>query len=348
VAFLLSGGVDSNALAAVAARVLGRDVHAFTIENSDPRYAETELVRHAVERLGIRHTSLPLEGADLLRDLPRLVRQHDGPVYTITYYVHWLLLGRVAESGHRVTVSGTGADELFSGYFDHHLAYLYEVRNDPALHRRALQAWTRCVRPHVRNPWLQDPDLFINDPGFRGHLYFDADAFAACLVQPWSEPFTEGRYGPGLLRNRMLNELFHEAVPPILHQDDLNAMSHSLENRSPFLDRRLFDVCQRIPTRHLVRDGRAKAVLRDAMRGIVPDRILDEPRKVGFNAPIADLIDVRSPDVRRALLADGPVFELVRRDAVAALLEEPHLPNSRSKFLFNFVNARVFLDEFAS
>ena len=53
----------------------------------------------------------------------------------------------------------------------------------------------------------------------------------------------------------MVNELFHESVPPILHEDDLNAMYFSIENRSPFLDRGLFDWCQSIPTRHLVRNG---------------------------------------------------------------------------------------------
>ena len=146
----------------------------------------------------------------------------------------------------------------------------------------------------------------------------------------------------------MLNELFHEVVPPILHEDDHNAMSVSIENRSPFLDRRLFELCQRIPTRYLVRDGFAKIVLRDAMRGIVPPRILDQRRKVGFNAPIDAFLDRGDEDVRRQVLADGPIFEFVRREAIEALLDEDELPNSRSKFLFNFLNARIFLDEFGS
>src|SRR5215510_13433815 len=100
----------------------------------------------------------------------------------------------------------------------------------------------------------------------------------------------------------MLNELFHEAVPVILHEDDLNAMYFSIENRSPFLDRDLFEFSCRIPTRYLLRNGHAKAVLRDAMRGIVTDPVLDSHRKVGFNAPIFSFLDVRSRDVRAALL----------------------------------------------
>ena len=143
----------------------------------------------------------------------------------------------------------------------------------------------------------------------------------------------------------MLNELFAEAVPVILHEDDLNAMTYSIENRSPFLDRELFEFSLGIPTRHLVRDGRAKAVLREAMRGIAPDAVLDNRRKVGFNAPILDLLDVSSPEVRAELEADSPIWDVVRRESVLDLLDQDELPNSRSKFLFYVLGAKMFLEE---
>jgi asparagine synthase (glutamine-hydrolysing) len=347
-AFLLSGGVDSNGLAAVARRVLGRDVHAFTIANADARYDERATVSAAVRELGLRHTEIPLDTAGFLDGLRALVRRHDAPVCTVSYYAHSLLIRCVAEEGYRVSISGTGADELFSGYYDHHNAYLYEVRHDEARYRSARSDWQCWVRPHVRNPWLSDPELFVKDPGFREHIFLDADVFAGWLRRPWREPFREARYCDGLLRNRMLNELFHEVVPPILHADDHNAMAASIENRSPYLDRALFELAQRIPVRHLVRDGRAKAVLRDALRGIAPDGVLDERRKVGFNAPIRAFLDTRNVDVRREVLADSPVYEHVRREAIEALLDAEELPNSRSKFLFNFLNAKMFLEELAS
>ena len=153
-------------------------------------------------------------------------------------------------------------------------------------------------------------------------------------------------YTDSLLRNRMLNEMFHEAVPVILHEDDLNAMYYSIENRSPFLDRELFEFCSRIPSRYLVQNGLAKAVLRDAMSGIVPDRILKNPRKVGFNAPIFSFLDLKDPKVKRYLLDDSPIFEHVRRDKIEELIKKQHLPNSESKFLFYFLCAKVFLEEF--
>jgi asparagine synthase (glutamine-hydrolysing) len=346
-AFCMSGGVDSNSLIGAAKRVFGYDVHGFTITNTDARYEEEEMVAHAVAELGIRHTSIPVSTGGFLARLRELVSYHDAPVYTITYYAHWLLMEAVKSHGYRIAVSGTGADELFTGYYDHHLAYLREIRRDAALHESSVQAWRELVQPLVRNPHLRDPDLFVKDPSFRGHITLGAGRFAEWVIGSRQEAFVETAYTSDLLRNRMLNELFAENVPVILHEDDLNAMYFSIENRSPFLDRDLCEFAYRIPTKHLIRAGRAKAVLREAMRGIVPDKILDNPRKVGFNAPIFSFLDVNQPEVRRELLADGPIYGVVRKPAIERLLDQPSLANSESKFLFSFLASKMFLEEFA-
>jgi asparagine synthase (glutamine-hydrolysing) len=346
-AFCMSGGVDSNALISIAKNVFNYDVHGFTIVNSDERYDEQDIVEQAVKELGIKHTSIPVDTADFIPKLRTLVRQHDAPVYTITYFAHWLLMESIAQHGYRISISGSAADELFTGYYDHHLAYLYEVRGDAALHARSLAGWQKHVKPIVRNPHLGNPDLFVRDPEFRDHIFLDADGFAKYLTRDWAEPFREQRYTPDLLRNRMLNELFHEATPVILHEDDLNAMYYSIENRSPYLDRPLFEFCNTIPTRHLIRDGIAKAVLREAARGIAPACVLDNPRKVGFNAPIFSFLDVRNPAVRAELLDDSPIFEHVRRDRIETLIDRASLPNSESKFLFYFLSAKLFVEQFA-
>jgi asparagine synthase (glutamine-hydrolysing) len=349
VAFSLSGGVDSPALIAIAKRKLGYNVHGFTIMNTDARYEERDMVEMVVRELAVRHTKIPLDTTGFLPNLRELVRYHDAPVHTITYYAQWRVMQAVKAAGYKVAVSGTGADELFSGYYDHHNAYLAAMaESDPARYTAACAEWRAVVAPIVRNPYLQDPEYFIKRPAARDHIYLDAESFSNMLVRPWMEPFAEVAYTAPLLRNRMANELFHESVPVILHDDDLNAMYYSVENRSPYLDSDLFNWCQQIPTRHLVRDGRAKAVLRDAVRGIVPDAVINNPRKVGFNAPLFDYLNVHSNAVRQELLADGPIFEIVRRDAIETMLGRSELPNSQSKFLFNFVNARIFLEEFAA
>ena len=76
--------------------------------------------------------------------------------------------------------------------------------------------------------------------------------------------------------------------------------------------------------------------------------MLDNPHKVGFNVPIFSFLDTHDPGVRAALLDDSPIFDHVRRGKVETLLEETELPNSESKFLFYFLNSKIFLEEFAA
>jgi len=344
-AFCMSGGVDSNAIIAIAKKACGYDVHGFTLVSSDERYDERATAIAAARQLGVRHTVVPVERDGFLDRLRELVRYHDAPVYTLSYFGHWRLMHAVSAAGYKVAVSGTAADELLTGYYDHHLAYLAVVSSNPTWHEASVRAWERRVRPFVRNPHLSDPNLFVNAPAFRDHIYLDAAAFAARLHEPFAEPFAETSFTSDLLRNRMLNELAHEAVPIILHEDDLNAMYWSVENRSPYLDRSLVELCYRIPTRHLIRDGFGKAILRDAVRDLVPPHVLDEPRKIGFNLSVTELLDAGDPDVRAAVLDDSPIWRIVRRDAIAPLLDRTDLTNSESKFLFSVLGCKMFLEE---
>lgn len=344
-AFCLSGGVDSNAIIAIARKIHGYDVHGFTIMNRDSRYEERDMVETSVRELGLAHTPVDVDNRNFLGRLQAQVRQHDGPVSTITYYAHAMLMEAIRNAGYKVSVSGTAADELFSGYYDHHAFYLADVAGMPAVHKEALANWQRDVQPIVRNPYLQDPAVFQKAPGERRHIYLDAEEFRSFLRRPWAEDFREENYYQTPLRNRMLNELFHEAVPPILHEDDLNAMTCSIENRSPFLDRPLYEFMLTVPTQHLIRNGRAKAILRDAVRGIAPEAVIDNPRKVGFNVPIEDFLDTSARDVREYLLDDSPVYDLLDRKGIETVLSQRGLPNSKSKFLFYFINAKMFLED---
>jgi asparagine synthase (glutamine-hydrolysing) len=239
---------------------------------------------------------------------------------------------------------------MFSGYYDHHNAYLAAMKiENNTQYKKSLDAWRDVVLPIVRNPFLQDPDYFIKYPDSRDHIYLDADVFSSCLHDEYSELFTEESYtSSSLLRNRMANELFHESVPVILHEDDLNAMYYSVENRSPFLDSDLFSWCQKIPTRHLVKNGRAKSILRDAAIGLAPEKIMNNPRKIGFNVPLESYLDIGLKNIKDSLLEDSPIFDVVKREKIEDMLNMQELPNSRSKFLFNFVCSKIFLEEYAA
>ena len=347
-AFCMSGGVDSNSLISIAKKELNYDVHGFTIVSKDARYAEEELVGEVKKSLGVKHTAIPLCTDGFLEGMRNLVRYHDAPIYTISYYVHGLLMKAIAGNGYKVSISGTAADEIFSGYYDHyslHIAQMYKENATHGLYEETLKNWERHIKPIVRNPVLQDPLVFVKNKDERTHIYLNNDVFAQFLKDDFSEEFSEQKYCTDTMRSRMLNELCYEAIPVILHEDDMNAMYHSIENRSPFLDRNLVDFCNTIPTRHLIRDGYNKKVLRDAMKGIVPESIIECRRKVGFNASILELLDVKNKAVREQLLDNSPIFDVIKKEKIERLLQEETLSNSYSKFLFSFLSCKMFLEE---
>jgi asparagine synthase (glutamine-hydrolysing) len=341
-AFSLSGGVDSVSLVSLAKRELNVPVYGFTIRNSDPRYEEWELVDKVVNELKIEHTYVDLSTIGFLENLRAMISHRNTPVLTITYYVQWLLMKTISQKGFRVVIGGAGADELYTGYYDHHLFYIASLNGKPR--ENAIELWRLNLMRFIQNPFLSNPNLFIEEPNFRDHIYLDSNLYKTFLNSKFSENFSEKKYHVDLLKNRMLNELFEEIIPVIMHEEDLNAMNFSIENRSPYLDRELFETTVKFPTRLMVNNGRAKAILRESVRGIAPDIVIDNARKIGFNAPIESLLDLNDLNTKKEILSDSPIFEIVNREYVSSFLEKRNLTNSESKFLFSFLSAKLFLE----
>lgn len=341
--FCLSGGVDSSTLASIAAKAFNYKVITYSILDNDERYNEYENIKATVDDLGCESHYIELNHQNSISRLKDLISYHDGPIATITYFVHSQLSEAISKDGHRVVISGTSADELFTGYYDHFNLHLYEMRNHPSFNQK-VQEWKDGIGKHVRNPILQNPCFYIENPQFRDHIYFQNDIFAEYLTKPFKEDFFENQYTSSLLRNRMLNELMVEATPVILHEDDLNSMRYSLENRSPYLDTRLFNFANSIPSELLIQKGFGKYLLREAGKGYLNDKVRLDVQKKGFNASIHSVFDLKGKETQEYLLENGPLFDIIKRDRFTKLFESDYLENSDSKFLFSIINAKMFLD----
>jgi len=343
-AFCLSGGVDSAALVSIAVKEFNCRATAFSIIDRDPRYDESDNMRATVEDLRIPWHTITLNTEGTLDRLRDLVAYHDAPVATMTYLVHSMISEEVHRNGFKVAFSGTSADELFTGYYDHYLLHLAEMKSE-GRDQEWRAAWEAYILPIVRNPCFQDPDLYVKNPRARDHIYDHQALLRTALRDSWQEPFQEEDYGQPLLRNRMLNELFTENTPVALHEDDLNSMRYSVENRSPYLDTHLFHAAFAIPTRELIRDGHAKSVLRDAVRGILNETVRTDRRKKGFNASLNSLFPVKDPEFR-SFLRDpaSPLSGLVDWKVIDPWLEEEPAPNHLGKFLFNLINLRLWFE----
>jgi asparagine synthase (glutamine-hydrolysing) len=343
-AFCLSGGVDSSALVSIAAKRFKYDVTTFSLVDPDERYNESRNIRATIEDLKCRHTIIELSTKNTFDRLRKLVNYHDSPVSTISYYIHSFLSEAIARQGYKIACSGTGADELVTGYYDHYSLHLYEMREHPQF-EEYLADWQKHVAPVVRNPHLQNPRLYFENPSAREHIYLNREEFSTCLQEPFDEPFDEKAFCPSPLRNRMMNEMFEESIPVILHEDDLNSMMYSVENRSPYLDSKLFEFSYTIPAEHLIRDGYNKFILREAVKGILNETVRTDRQKKGFNASINSVVDFKDRATREYILDDSPVFNLVKKEAIERLLnQDKPLPNSYSKFMFSFINAKMFLE----
>ncbi len=346
-AFCLSGGVDSSALAALAAKRFDFDVHTFSIIDSDPRYDESENIDTTVAAIGSKHVAIETTPAGFFERLERLVRYHASPIATVSYYVHSFLSEAIRDAGFKIAISGTAADELFTGYYDHYGFWLAEMAESQAI-EPLIADWRESYGAFVRNPLLRDPLAFRDNPGERGHIMPNRAVFSSYLREPFDEAFSETDYADNTLRNRMLNELNHEVIPVILQEDDLNSMMHSVENRSPYLDRDLCEFMYSVPNQHLIRDGYAKWVLREAVDGVLPDAVRLDKRKRGFNASILSFIDPAQDRTRDRLLAESPIFDIVDRRKMERALTGDFSDNEFSKFLFSFVSAKLFLEASAA
>ena len=347
-AFCLSGGVDSASLVSIAAKEFGCEVATFSIIDSDERYNEYDNIMATVRDVDCKHTLLSIPQHEGLDRLKALIQYHDAPLATTTFYVHALLSEKISTGGYRVAFSGTAADELYTGYYDHFLLHLHEVRSrlDYEDYRKD---WQANIAPFVRNPILRDPDLYVKQPYFRDHVFDNHVEFRSWLTTnaegEFHEPYHESSFCESLLRNRMLNELFHESIPVILHEDDLNSMCYSIENRSPYLDSRLCEFMYSVPTELLIKKGYGKYLLRASVKDVLNDQVRLDRQKKGFNASINSLIDLKSPQVREEVLdPSNTVFDWIQRDKVVPLFDQDSLPNHYSKFVFSLINANIFLD----
>lgn len=343
-AFCLSGGVDSAAIASMAAKEYGAKVTTFSIIDSDERYNEEDNIMATIRDIGCEYHLISASQEDPLSRLKKLIEYHDAPIATISYFVHSMISEKISGNGFKVSFSGTSADELFTGYYDHFLLHLNEMRNTDD-YDSCLHDWSGNILPFIRNPDLQNPNLYHQRPNFRDHIFDASHQIEDFFLEPFAETYTEKKFSDNLLRNRMLNELFHEATPVFLHEDDLNSMFYSVENRSPYLDKNLQAFSYSIPNKHLIKNGYGKYILREAVNGYLNDQVRLDRRKKGFNASINSIIDLEDPSALDYILNPASeLYEILDREKVRLLLSEKNQPNHFSKFIFNLLNARIFLE----
>lgn len=352
-AFSLSGGVDSGTLMSIATKEFGIKPNSFSIIDQDPRYSERKNINLIVKDLNSNHKEVFLDKQNTSQNLDQikeLISYKSSPLPTITSFLSQKIAKISSSEGFKVLFSGTAADEIFSGYYDHHLLYLNDQRDsqDINLYKRNFRSF---IKPLIRNKLLQKENIYKLNSNFREHIYDQSNIFFKLLNPDYQKKkqwfkFVEKKYSKNLFSNRRLNELFHEIVPVGLSEEDTNSMYYSIENRSPFLDRDLIEYMFSVDNKFLIKDGYSKNILREIAKGYLNDKVRLDRKKIGYNSSISSIIDTND----KALLNEisnskSEIFEFFDKKKILKILnsKEKNL-NHTSKFIFSFLNAKIFLD----
>lgn len=289
----LSSGMDSSSIVCLLRTFHDGDHQAFTA-----RFADTDDESVAAARLardlGMRHFSIPTS-VDFLPTLERVVHHMDGPTECPATLPLWHIM-QAMRNRIVVCLEGQGADELLAGYYQ-------------TVAPSAVVDAVRAGRWRQAGIALRAA-LVPRDEGRRGGMRAGLE-FARAAVPSAHRVFRRMRGdesvyagvlagGPDTQKERddapdcdeaLSNQLrrSHErGLATLLHYGDAISMAHSIESRLPFLDHRLVEFVFGLPGEYKLRDGRGKALLREAVRGDVPDGILSDRPKLGFVVPIRD------------------------------------------------------------
>jgi asparagine synthase (glutamine-hydrolysing) len=295
----LSGGVDSSAIVSACARLAsGRLRHAFTA--TFPGFARDEwsAAREVAERAGVaQHHAVAPRVEELLDDLQALVGDQEEPFISTSIYAQWRVMRAAREARVTVLLDGQGADELFGGYLGTGSwalraagprVALTALAKNPAIAKDLAIAYTagRAPRALARHHRLRRASPYVTDAVARAaadgeHAHEDSSADGSPL------------------RRELLSQAFRTSLPNLCRYADRDSMAHSVEVRMPFLDSRIAELAFSLPTSLVFSNGVTKRVLRDSLRGLVPDRILDRREKVGYETP--EEIWFNTPLARRRL-----------------------------------------------
>ena len=340
----LSGGIDSTGIASIAKKCFNKDLDTYSIIDSDERYNEKKNISLITKDLNLKNYKTHLKKDNSLHQLKKLIQYKSHPICTLSYFSHSLMLKKMSKNNIKVCLLGTGADEIFTGYYDHFLLHLSTLKNKSSF-KENKKNFLRYIKPYIRNKLLQSPNKYIKKPNDRRHVYDESFILNKLLKKKVKLDFNEVNYSSDLLRKRMLNELFHETTPPILNEDDTNSMYNSIENRSPYLDRRLVEFLYTVPSKFLIQQGYSKYILRKSLEGIVENRVLFDRKKIGFNSSIDSLFDFNTKSNQDFLFnKDSLIYKYIDKKKIKEILKIKNKPNYISKFLFNVINAKIFLD----
>ena len=302
----LSGGIDSSAIAAVMSDMVAEPIKTFSVAFAEREANELAYARIVAQAYKTNHHEVVVSPEEFFQALPKLVWHEDEPLAhpssVALYFVSLLASQHV-----KVVLTGEGSDELLAGYGRYRKTILNLSAGKlyrsfaPSILREAVSNGVKGLpASRVRQKLLRSfltltPDIET--------IYFDNFAVFPLSMQTFLlsdetreqvgliDPYTGVRDALEQTDARsLLDRLLYADIKTYLHEllmkQDQMSMATSVESRVPFLDHKLVEFTCTLPERLKLRGGTTKYILREAMKGVLPEQILSRP-KMGFPVPIA-------------------------------------------------------------
>ena len=292
----LSGGIDSSSVVATMSPLNRTRIKTFSVGFREEAYDELGHAQRVATLHDTDHHHLVLEPdvVSMVEDLAWYLDEPFGDTSAIPTY----MVSKLAAEHVKVVLTGDGGDEIFAGY-DKYVVEGRERAYDrvPVSLRRAAGAVGDAMPEGMRGRrflrhlaldgsrrYLDAQTLFHTDEMSR---LFRPDAFAQLVKHdPWAASLSHLGGDRDWISSVQYGDLQTYLPLDVLTKVDRMTMAHSIEARPPLLDHRLVEFAATIPAHFRLRDGTTKYLLKRAMRGILPDEIIDRPKQ-GFAVPLA-------------------------------------------------------------
>ena len=339
VGVLLSGGVDSSALVALASRVSSTRLRTFSIGFDVEGFNEFRYSRAVAKRYGTDHHEFVMEGDSYWETLQDMVWHLDEPLCD-TATVALFYICREAQRSVKVLLSGEGSDELLAGYESRYQNGL-ELLGGAASRSRFLPArfrkwlWARFGDGEWPGEnmllWRLTQPVeyqFLKASVYGFYAGLREDLYRGGIMEGFSpnqEPLQEriDSRAPTLIGKMLYVDCNANLPAYLLMKADKMSMAASVELRCPFLDHVFAEFCAELPDEYKMDEGgNGKSILKQALQGVLPDDLLYR-QKMGFPVPIDEWIKSRLKDPVHATLfsRDTGLRELFNMDHVESMWE---------------------------
>lgn len=298
----LSGGLDSSAVVSVIATLLKEKERAsfntFTACWYHKKIDERKYAESIVESSRVSGNFIYPSPEDLTEDLANLIWHQEEPFGSLSIFAQWSVMKAAHNKGVTVLLDGQGGDEVFLGYERYYAWVLLDL-----IRRMKVKMFIHELRSGAKNSKLSQSEIalfyiyfnFNKIRTLRLHLRakrFMKQDFMKCYnISDRFNTFKKVRTAADLQKL----EIQDVQLPHLLKYADRNSMAFSIETRLPLLDYRLVEFALSIPPEFAIRNGWTKNVIREGLKGIIPENVRTRKNKVGFEVPQEYLLHVFLP-----------------------------------------------------